>query len=136
MQFAVWALLTRLRRRSRTVAALVAPTAFCAMQTAAVGLYSTYHPNAWPDIPPVRSVGWRRPRRLARPALTRPGRPRPRPQVGQEFFNLTSGALALLLVFRTDASYTRWDEARRQWGEVRRAQARASLAQARHDAEG
>jgi predicted membrane chloride channel (bestrophin family) len=38
--------------------------------------------------------------------------------VGQEFFDLTSGALALLLVFRTDASYTRWDEARRQWGEV------------------
>ena len=96
------------------------------MQTAAVGLYSTYHPNAWPDIPPVRRrVGWRR-LPVRPPAADAPGPPPPRPQVGQEFFNLTSGALALLLVFRTDASYTRWDEARRQWGEVRRAGRHAS----------
>jgi len=74
--------------RSRTVVALLSPTMFCVAQTAAVGAYATLRPSGWPDAP----------------------------QLGMEFFNLTSGALALLLVFRTDASYTRWDEARRQWG--------------------
>ena len=79
-------------RSSRTVQALLAPTLFCFAQTVAVGAYATLHTAAWPELPAV----------------------------GQEFFNLTSNSLGLLLVFRTDASYTRWDEARRQWGEVRR----------------
>ena len=72
------------------MAALLAPTSVTLAITAAVGAYATLHPASWPDAP----------------------------HVGQEFFNLTSGALALLLVFRTDASYTRWDEARRQFGEI------------------
>jgi predicted membrane chloride channel (bestrophin family) len=71
------------------VQALLAPTSVCFAQTLAVGAYATAHPAGWPELP----------------------------HVGQEFFNLTGGALALLLVFRTDASYTRWDEARQQWGE-------------------
>lgn len=33
-------------------------------------------------------------------------------------FNLTSFALSLLLVFRTNASYGRWDESRKLWGGV------------------
>lgn len=33
-------------------------------------------------------------------------------------FNLTVGTLGLLLVFRTKASYGRWDEARKLWGLV------------------
>jgi predicted membrane chloride channel (bestrophin family) len=31
-------------------------------------------------------------------------------------FNITSSTLGLLLVFRTNASYGRWDEARKIWG--------------------
>jgi ion channel-forming bestrophin family protein len=31
-------------------------------------------------------------------------------------FNLTSFALSLLLVFRTNTSYSRWNEARKIWG--------------------
>ncbi len=76
-------------RRSRTVQSLLAPTTFCFLQTAAVAAYATAHPAGWPELP----------------------------RLGQEFFNLTGGALSLLLVFRTDASYNRWDEARQQWGE-------------------
>ena len=74
---------------SRTVRALLAPTSVCVVQTLCVALYATFHPAAWPG-PPV---------------------------VPQEFFDLTGGALALLLVFRTDASYNRWEEARRRWGD-------------------
>jgi predicted membrane chloride channel (bestrophin family) len=33
-------------------------------------------------------------------------------------FNLSSFALSLLLVFRTNSSYGRWDEARKLWGSV------------------
>lgn len=35
-----------------------------------------------------------------------------------EPFNLTSFVLSLLLVFRTNASYGRWDNARKIWGAV------------------
>ena len=76
--------------RSRTVQSLLAPTAVCFAQTLAVAGYAGAHPDGWPDLP----------------------------RVGQEFFNLTGSALGLLLVFRTDASYNRWDEARQQWGEL------------------
>ena len=33
-------------------------------------------------------------------------------------FSLTSFALSLLLVFRTNASYARWDEARKVWASI------------------
>ena len=33
-------------------------------------------------------------------------------------FGLTSFALSLLLVFRTNTSYQRWDEARKMWGSM------------------
>ncbi|KAI3434870.1 hypothetical protein D9Q98_002924 [Chlorella vulgaris] len=33
-------------------------------------------------------------------------------------FGLTSFALSLLLVFRTNSSYARWDEARKMWGQI------------------
>ncbi|KAL4428568.1 hypothetical protein ABPG77_008880 [Micractinium sp. CCAP 211/92] len=36
----------------------------------------------------------------------------------KEFFNLTSFAMSLLLVFRTNSSYARWEEGRRLWGQV------------------
>jgi len=36
----------------------------------------------------------------------------------KELFGMTSFALSLLLVFRTNASYGRWDEARKMWGMV------------------
>ncbi len=36
----------------------------------------------------------------------------------KEIFGLTSFALSLLLVFRTNASYERWDSARKMWGLV------------------
>lgn len=36
----------------------------------------------------------------------------------KELFGLTSFALSLLLVFRTNSSYGRWDEARKMWGLV------------------
>lgn len=36
----------------------------------------------------------------------------------KELFNLTSFALSLLLVFRTNSSYARWEEGRRLWGQV------------------
>jgi hypothetical protein len=36
----------------------------------------------------------------------------------KEVFSLTSFALSLLLVFRTNASYERWDGARKMWGLV------------------
>jgi predicted membrane chloride channel (bestrophin family) len=71
------------------VQALVAPTALCLAQTLAIALYATYAPHSFLPVP----------------------------YVPQEFFDLTGGALALLLVFRTDASYNRWEEARRQWGD-------------------
>ncbi len=96
------------RRSSRTVQAVLGPTALCFVQTLAIALYATQHPAGWPDVP----------------------------RVTQEFFNLTGGSLSLLLVFRTDASYTRWDEARQQWGCVwgcaalRRAGAGAALRKA------
>ena len=35
-----------------------------------------------------------------------------------ELFNLSSFALSLLLVFRTNASYDRWLEARHIWGGI------------------
>ena len=31
-------------------------------------------------------------------------------------FTITNATLGLLLVFRTNASYGRWDEARKMWG--------------------
>jgi len=34
------------------------------------------------------------------------------------FFTLTSGPLGLLLVFRTNACYARWDDARKVWGDI------------------
>ncbi|PSC75582.1 UPF0187 chloroplastic [Micractinium conductrix] len=36
----------------------------------------------------------------------------------KELFGMTSFALSLLLVFRTNASYARWDEGRKMWGMV------------------
>ncbi|KAI8467194.1 MAG: Bestrophin, RFP-TM, chloride channel-domain-containing protein [Monoraphidium minutum] len=39
-------------------------------------------------------------------------------QVNSQLFGLTSFALSLLLVFRTNASYERWDSARKMWGLV------------------
>ena len=33
-------------------------------------------------------------------------------------FNQTSFALSLLLVFRTNTSYSRWEEARKAWGQL------------------
>ena len=33
-------------------------------------------------------------------------------------FNQTSFALSLLLVFRTNSSYSRWEEARKAWGQL------------------
>ena len=38
--------------------------------------------------------------------------------VGKDVFGLTSFALSLLLVFRTNSSYERWDSARKVWGMV------------------
>lgn len=38
--------------------------------------------------------------------------------ISKELFGLTSFALSLLLVFRTNASYERWDGARKTWGLV------------------
>lgn len=76
--------------RSRTVQRLVWPTLFCFGETALLAAYAT-----------LRHPGW--------PAL---------PYIGPELFNLTGPALSLLLVFRTDASFMRWDEARRHWGEL------------------
>lgn len=40
------------------------------------------------------------------------------PDVGVEPFTLTGTALSLLLVFRTDAAYARWDSGRRQFGDL------------------
>lgn len=37
-------------------------------------------------------------------------------QACQSFINSTAVALSLLLVFRTNTSYARWDEARKMWG--------------------
>jgi predicted membrane chloride channel (bestrophin family) len=34
------------------------------------------------------------------------------------FFSLTGSSLGLLLVFRTNAAYARWDDARKQWGSI------------------
>jgi len=34
------------------------------------------------------------------------------------FFTLTGSSLGLLLVFRTNAAYARWDDARKQWGSI------------------
>ena len=36
----------------------------------------------------------------------------------QTFISTTSVALSLLLVFRTNAGYGRWDEARKMWGQL------------------
>jgi hypothetical protein len=38
------------------------------------------------------------------------------PQISMHLFSLTSFCLSLLLVFRTNASYERWDGARKMWG--------------------
>ena len=76
--------------KSRTVRSLLLPSALSLGQTLAIAAYSTYHPPSWPDLPGV----------------------------SQDIFNLTGPILSLLLVFRTDASYTRWDEARRYFGEL------------------
>lgn len=75
---------------SRTVRSLLLPTAISFLQTVAIASYEWYHPASWPALPGV----------------------------SQDIFNLTGPILSLLLVFRTDASYTRWDEARRQFGEL------------------
>jgi putative membrane protein len=43
--------------------------------------------------------------------------PNPQPNIAcQTFINATSVALSLLLVFRTNNGYGRWDEARKLWG--------------------
>ena len=34
------------------------------------------------------------------------------------FFSITGSSLGLLLVFRTNAAYARWDDARKQWGSI------------------
>ena len=36
--------------------------------------------------------------------------------VPMTLFTITNATLGLLLVFRTNASYGRWDEARKMWG--------------------
>ena len=75
---------------SRTVRSLLLPSAISFGQTCAIAAYAWYHPASWPELPGV----------------------------SQDIFNLTGPILSLLLVFRTDASYTRWDEARKQFGEL------------------
>lgn len=42
----------------------------------------------------------------------------PVPQIAIEPMQLTSFALSLLLVFRTNASYARWQEARKMFGSI------------------
>ena len=42
----------------------------------------------------------------------------PIPQIAIEPMQLTSFALSLLLVFRTNASYARWQEARKMFGSI------------------
>ncbi len=81
---------THAPRSSRTVRALVAPTGICFLQTLLVALYATFKPVDWPVLP----------------------------MVSESFFDLTGGALALLLVFRTDAAYQRWDDSRECWGKL------------------
>lgn len=75
---------------SRTVARVLQPTLFCLAQTTAVCAYDGLRPDGWPALPPVSDA----------------------------FFSLTGPALALLLVFRTDASYGRWNDARKTLGEL------------------
>ncbi|GLC46904.1 hypothetical protein PLESTB_001282500 [Pleodorina starrii] len=55
---------------------------------------------------------------LAHAASLLPGWVPPLPQIAIEPVQLTSIALSLLLVFRTNASYSRWDEGRRSFGSI------------------
>ncbi|KAI8464599.1 MAG: Bestrophin, RFP-TM, chloride channel-domain-containing protein [Monoraphidium minutum] len=80
---------------SRVIWGLARPLLFVAAISAAVVAYEA-----------LRAAG------LLHPAL-------PSVQLtSKEPFGLTSFALSLLLVFRTNASYARWDEARKMWGLV------------------
>jgi predicted membrane chloride channel (bestrophin family) len=58
--------------------------------TLAIIAYDNFHPHSWPPIP----------------------------RSGLEPFSLTGSALSLLLVFRTDASYSRWDTGRKLFGDL------------------
>jgi len=75
---------------SRTVRATLGPTLFSFAQVLLFALYDALRPQAWPPLP----------------------------LVSFDVFSLTGPVLSLLLVFRTDASYNRWDEARQQIGAV------------------
>lgn len=76
--------------KSRTVRKILVPTGLAFLSTLAIVAYDALHPASWPGVP----------------------------SVSQDVFSLTGPALSLLLVFRTDASYNRWDESRRQFGEL------------------
>lgn len=117
---------------SRTISNVRWPTLFCLAETVALCLYEANKLPEWPDLPAVTSDFFnltsqvsRAERgqiqehfRLAAPFLARlfcfpfPGR-----IAGADARPLScEQALALLLVFRTDASYNRWSEARECWG--------------------
>jgi hypothetical protein len=74
--------------KSRTVRAVLVPTLFSLAQVMLFAAYDALHPAGWPGLPVI----------------------------GMDLFSLTGPVLSLLLVFRTDSSYTRWDEARQQIG--------------------
>ena len=76
--------------KSRTVRAVLAPTLFTLAQVLCFAGYDALRLPTWPAVP----------------------------NIGADVFTFTGPVLSLLLVFRTDASYTRWDEARQQLGEL------------------
>jgi ion channel-forming bestrophin family protein len=77
--------------RSRTVRRLLVPSVISFAQVAVLSIYSQLHFRF--GLPPL-------------------------PALSGDFFSLTGPVLSLLLVFRTDASYNRWDEARQEIGEL------------------
>ncbi|KAI8476730.1 MAG: Bestrophin, RFP-TM, chloride channel-domain-containing protein [Monoraphidium minutum] len=80
---------------SRVVQGLSTPLMYMAGVSTAVVVYETLHKNGTlPDFLPSLQLASKEP------------------------FGLTSFALSLMLVFRTNTSYGRWDEARKMWGLV------------------
>jgi ion channel-forming bestrophin family protein len=82
-------------RRSRIVRGLSTPLSYVAGIAIFVGVYETLH-----------SAGYLPPWMISLSVET------------TEPFNLTSFALSLLLVFRTNSSYSRWLDARKIWGGI------------------
>ena len=74
--------------RSHVFRAAAPPAAVGTVLCAALGAYDTLRADTWP-APPHVSLG---------------------------LLSLTAGTLSLLIVFRTNSSYARFDEARRLWG--------------------